>query len=255
MKKPHERVSKMLFDEWLRQTFTSQSISWSEPPEPNPDWFLYLNGIEYWVETTTIVPTVKHGRHIVLEHSLFASIHDFVDQVEAEAISEGILCGGYAIALGPLPGGRAFRDRISSAVIEYIRQTKALNVAKPLIIDDSGEYIFEVRKVSNSRNYLAEWIDLGARSNTEIDDDFAARLGDMIERKAERYANFSAPTILLLLDGFHIVDREKWLDYARKIDGIKQFEAVFRIKPANNPLLLYAKSDSWPGALVVTTSA
>ncbi len=246
MKKHHERVSQTLFDDWLKGTLAGQSIRWSDSPDPHPDWFLYIDDLEFGVEATTIVPTVKQGRNLVLEPSVSASIHDFIDQVEEMARSEGILRGGYTIALGPMPSGRAFRDRISNAILDYIRQTKDFDRAEPEIVDNSGEYICEVQKVSNARNYLAEWIDLGVRSETEINDDLATRLRDMIGRKSERYVEFSLPTVLLLLDGFHIAEPVKWIEYARKVDAIKKFEAVFRIKPANKPLLLYARLGTWP---------
>jgi len=134
MKKRQERVAMIELDRWLRRTFPTKSISWSEISDPHPDWYLTIDNDSYGVEATTIVPKVKAGKSLVLEPSISASIGDFIDEVESKAISRGILSGGYAIALGHIPGGRKSRERISSAILDYIEQTKEMQSAESLVL-------------------------------------------------------------------------------------------------------------------------
>jgi hypothetical protein len=246
MKKHHELVARIVFDDWLKDQLPSAAIRWNDSEAPHPDWYLSINDDEYWVEATTIVPRVRHGRNLILEPSLSASIHDFVDEIEDQAKASGILHGGYVLSCGPMPRRSSYRDRIVAAATRYIRDTAQLDRCEPLVLDVSGEYSVQIQKLSNTRDYLAEMVDLSFVSEAETNQDFSAQLHEMIKRKAKKYAIHSAPTILLLLDGFHIVDGAIWQAASKEVDELEEFEAVFRIKPANPPLLLFSKFDSWP---------
>ncbi len=248
MKKHHELVARLLFEDWLAEQLPGANIKWTESEDPHPDWYLSINSDEYWVEATTIVPIVRHGRNLILEPSLSASIHDFVDRIESQAKAAGILHGGYVLACGPMPRRGGFRDKIAAAAIQYIDDTSQLDRAQPLVLDDSGEYRIEIQKLSNFRDYLVEMVDLSFVSEAQTNQDFAAQLHQMISRKARKYAHHTVPTVLLLLDGFHIVDEDTWLAAAKEVDELEKFEAVFRIKPANSPLLLFSQSNLWPPA-------
>lgn len=247
MKRRHEEIARSEFADWLLESVPGSDVSWREPPagQDHPDWYLDLNGTTYAVEATTIVPTIGDGKNTVLEPTISAAIGDFIDRVEAKANAEGCLVGAYAVSLGPMPNSRKVRERVSSRILEYVRATKDQPIAELRTVDHVGGHAVEVQKFHMGRNYLAEMIDLGTRSESEVREDFRDRLRTQVERKSARYTSFENPVLLLLLDGFHIVDPEDWLDAASSIPSISQFEAVFRIKPVNKPLLLFSESQMW----------
>jgi hypothetical protein len=248
MKKRHEELTRAEFDAWLGDQFPGQHARWMEPPsqEPRPDWFLNINTTEYAVEATSIVPTVKEGRRTVLEFSISAAIGDFIDAIQEQAFAEGILHGAYAIGLGPMPNNRALRARVTSSVLDFIRSTKDQPTSDLVILDHVGDCDIIVQKLHMGLDYLAEYIDLGTKSEAEVTEDFRAQFAASIERKSSLYQGFSRPVVLLLLDGFHIVDTRVWLEAAHSVAATSTFAAVFRIKPANPPLLLAANSRDWP---------
>jgi len=245
MKKRHEELSKNEFDRWLRTLKIFSSIEWVEPSEPHPDWQLLLDGKLWFVEATTIVPTVEQGKNQIMEPTVTASISDFIDEVEDLARSEDCLSGAYTVAVGPMPSRHSFRKQIAAKSLDYIRSTKELSKAPPHIIGEYGEYVYETEKHHNSKNYVAEIIDLRFRSNVEIDDDLTAQLSMMMDRKADRYSGSSEAVLLLLLDGFHVASPDVWKNVVSSSDSARRFEAVFRIKPANDPFLLYSKMGYW----------
>ncbi len=247
MKKRHEQLARSEFENWLRPRFPGEDMRWEEPPnsDPRPDWYLFLNHVQYAVEATSVVPTVTLGKSTVLEGSISAGIGDFIDDVQRRAEDEGILQGAYAIAIGPMPNHRATRRRITEGILQFIRRTRDLGMTDPVSIGRVGQYDVTIQKMHAGGNYLAETVDLGIRSDAEVAEDFRLQLRSSVERKASRYAGFRSPVILLILDGFHIVDASEWLSAPASIEAISVFDAVFRIKPANPPLLMASRGSIW----------
>ena len=247
MKGRHEEIARSEFADWLTQSLPDAKLSWYEPPQgqDHPDWYLDLNESTYAVEATTIVPTISEGKNTVLEPSISAALGDFIDRIEAKARSEGCLVGAYAVAIGPMPNDRKVRQRVSSRILDFLRETRDETASKPRIVDRVGQYVVEVQKFHLGLNYLVELVDLPARSESETNEDFRHQLKKQIDRKSTHYAGFENPVLLLLLDGFHIVDPSEWRDAASSLLSSGEFDAVFRIKPANKPLLLCSQSPIW----------
>jgi hypothetical protein len=247
MKKRHEEIARSEFANLIAKSFTDSRVSWHEPPrgQDHPDWYLDFNGTRYAVEATTIVPNIGDGRGVILEPSITASIGDFIAGVEARAIKEGSLIGAYAVSLAPMPNNRKIQDRVASRILGHLRATKDLPTTELCTVDSIGGQPVEMQKFHMGGNYLAELIHLGTRSEVEIRDNLCKQLRAQVERKSARYEGCADPVVLLLLDGFHIADPKDWLDAAATISSIGRFDAVFRIKPANRPLLLFSQSPEW----------
>lgn len=245
--KPHEELARSEFERWLNKQFPAQDIIWVNPPtsEPRPDWYVTFENVMYGVEATSVVPNVNQGKSLVLESSISGDIGEFLKEIERKALAEGILVGSYGIAIGPIPNNQDRRKQITSRVLEYLRTTMDQSKAEPAFIDHVGEYDITVQKFYPGQNYLAELTDLGTRSDVEVIEDFQQKVRASLERKASLYKNFGLPVILLVLDGFHIVDPTIWVETASTIKASSSFEAVFRIKPANPPLLLFTLNDIW----------
>lgn len=240
-----EEVCRQSFDSYLRSSGARQ-VAWRKGEDP-PDYYVRVDGITYGVEATTVMEMVTVDSMQFPVASIHAAIHDFVGEVERQALLEGTLSGHYVIAVPrPLASFARFRSRLTERALDYIRRTthEDSGSAGVLLHQAGGDWTIQkaigsLCTVSTIGPITALGFEAGFKQE-------ACRLLEMvITRKARKLAHLSVPSVLLVLNEYRIIESWHYQECVPGLASLEDFHTIFIVDDEAAGYVLSSKGAGW----------
>ncbi|MBC7076858.1 MAG: hypothetical protein H5T92_00890 [Synergistales bacterium] len=247
MKRGHEEIARSEFDALLRRLFPAIPIAWeevSQAQEP-PDWYVQIDSERYAVESTSIFDRISTLSGQMPSSSISATLHRFIDELEAVAVKEGILTGTYAVALCPIPDFPKVKEDLGRRLLDYIRDTQGVPIAPRTNIWKVGHRSIFIQKLSDEKRYVAKIISFDPKWEGEVQQELSRDLATVIETKKAKLVRIREPVILLILDTYHYADAEQWLQALLEIPSREAFHSICRIAPPDQTAILWSVHPKW----------
>lgn len=245
MKRQHEEFTKSAFDTLLKRLFPPTAVLWEEVPQSKepPDWYLQIGSDRYAVEATSIHISTLSGQMSSVRIS--AALHQFINQIEATAIKEGILTGTYAVSLCPIPDFPTVKEMLRQRLLDYIRDTQSVPSAPRADVWEVGYQSVSIQKLHSAEKSVAEVIFFDFKWECEIQQEISKYLTEMLEKKRAKLARVCEPVILLILDAYEQANTEQWLQAVLEIPSREAFHSICRIWPPNQATILWTVEPRW----------
>ena len=225
---------------------------WRRGREP-PDYYLRVGLASYAVEVTRIMEKHAVGGSSHSTRGVRASLEQFSQTVEREALRAGVLSGTYCMTLAPVPNLRGIGPGLVAGAVEYIEATRVLATAPRVVLLPlaQGRKI-AIQKVAASPNHVGAVMLIGPVKRAHVvQDDLRRLIRESLERKRARLSRVRLPRVLLLIDSFVYGELEHWRAAVTQLD-LAGFHTVARIADTGLCQVLYSEADAWSGRL--TTS-
>jgi len=247
MKRRHEEIAKAEFSALVEMLFPGAAIAWEEvqPSDEPPDWYLSIDGARYAVEATSVFEQIETKSGLLPSISVSATLHRFIDDVEATAIKEGILTGAYAVALCPIANFPEVKPQIKQALLEYIRSTRGAASAPRKGVAKIGHRTISIQKFHSKKKYVAEVISYDGKWEGEAQEEIFTLLTRIIDDKAIKLSAVPDPLILLILDAYNYANSIHWRNAISAYSSRARFECICRIAPIGHASVMYARHPKW----------
>jgi hypothetical protein len=234
MRKDEEHC-KSAFDAFLRQRCQEEDIVWNDEDNP-PDYYLQLNGNKYAVEVTSLMEVIQLGNESLSHLTFIEAVHDFLKQIEQQAVREGILKGAYVVDYKPLNDFGKWKKYISKNIMDYIHATRDAPSAPERTILNRGHLGWSIEKYHSEKQYLTGATS-DARWHHQAVDELCALLNQTLEKKAKKLATISCPKILLIADRYPWLESSDWSGCLSNLNSISEFHTVFLVSERGNSTL------------------
>lgn len=251
-KKCSEELCKNSFDKFLINLLPDSSISWEDVPQEcgSPDYYLWIDGIEYAVEVTKLMKNddiVKKNQFLPPEEYRDMLQSFIKNDIESFAMENNYLIGTYRVSFSKLIENFKKKKReIQSKLLSYIRETQNFSNEPLRVIYENGREKCVIEKTDGRDDKVCMGIYLiGSKWEGEIDPEVYQLLDERIRKKVCKLKNISYPKILLLHDQYLFACSKKYKSCISSISSRFSFHAVFLVENNNKGLLLYSQDPKW----------
>jgi hypothetical protein len=247
MKRRHELICREGFDNYLSSRYPQLDRKWEEPEIDPPDWYIYIGDYLYAVEATSITEYMSVGQgDPVPSPAVMTSLTEFVDEIEQEAIDQGILSGAYLISLAPIPNLRKHKKELISRFLDYISNTKDVPSAPEHSLGKIHNNRVSIVKMHNRSSFITEMISGGVKSGHDAQVELEAYLADAIATKQHKLQGIGDPLVLLILDAYHYSHLSDWSSAIATISGKQAFQAIVRVSSTSEANVIWPPNE-WLG--------
>lgn len=222
-------------------------IRWDTVPqqfEP-PDYYLTIEGNRYAVEVTGITDKIDLNGETYESLCVSNSLHRFVDEIEKEAKSKGILAGTYVIGLSPLSDFRVRREEIRLKLLEYIEITQNMRKAKSEKVVDNGFERINIEKLDISENTIEPVMSYTPKWKGESIEELRYALNHSLNIKSQKLSKIYDPIILIFLDSFIYLDVPDWENIIEQLEISSKFHTICLVSQRDHLSILMSKEKTW----------
>lgn len=247
MKRKDEEIAKACFEQRLSIQIPNEKQTWTEVSQVDepPDWFLEISGNNYAVEVTSVVDFVQNERMKKTSIDIGFGVKGFVNQVEEEARSKGILNGTYMVTLVPMKDFENIRNELKDTFLRYIAETKDDHQSERKDLGNISGSTISIQKVNDGSNCVL-WLNfLGTKDSSEAIKMLVESLGYALEQKARKLSHLTDPIILLLLDSFEYSFMSSWSEAFSQLSVSSSFHTICRCREGTPAAVLFTREKSW----------
>jgi hypothetical protein len=245
LSRPDEEYCKTVFTEFLKSVDSTSQISWREPAQDPPDYYLTIDRDNFAVEVTQLMETYEVGNLKMPSVGMNHALVNFCRRLEKIATNEGLLQGSYCLHLEPIPDLKSKEEEIINKALKYMGRTRSFEIAgsEDLVVYQHNR--IAIQKYGNSANLL-EWIDTSGNAKWpgDIKDDIADIFRDVMVAKKEKMINVNEDKILLLLDRYSLADNNDWKEVVNP-DLCIGFHSVALIAHDATTTILHSRNNAW----------
>jgi len=242
MKRRHELICREEFEAIVARTYPRAHLTWNEPEQDPPDWYLRIDNARFAVEATSITEELKLAGNAIPSPSASMALAEFIDNVEQAAKDLGVLSGAYLVSLCPIPNLQQHRDGLQSHFLQYISETRDVASAPERGLGFIGNHELTITKLHDDATYVAEAISFETKSGQEAQEELQRYLSAVLATKKHKLRNVAEPLILPILDAYHYSHIADWKLAVANISERSAFRCIARISPPNGSEVI------WPGA-------
>jgi len=234
-----EEFCKKSFHKFLKKDDSIKNIEWCIGNNP-PDYILKLKNKSFAVEVTTIMEKIEVGKGSIGLVSIQKSLQRLLDEIEKEALSQGILRGSYAVSFNkPVSDFRKERIAIKDALLNFIKETKNEQNTGEIRIYKKVDEKISVLKVDESPNRIyfgpalarAKWHGEAKQEALEI-------IQQIIDNKTKKLSKISLPKILLIYNHHSFMDLEDYKNFCISIERKQEFHSIFIVENVDKGITL-----------------
>ena len=247
MKREDEELAKMEFDRLLKNILGVANLKWTEveQDEEPPDYYLEINSNKYAVEVTSIWEMFVLGTRSFSSIAISAFLSRFIDNIEHEACSKGILRGAYEIWFSPVENFQDKRDELKHRILEYIASTQRDPKAPKLTLFKDDNMSVAIQKLHDEKNYVEKAISYPAKWEGECIVELTDEISKTLSVKKKKLELLQEPKIILLYDAFNYLDETHWQEIVCDSQERDSFYAICRVSPATRTSLLFSQDAGW----------
>ncbi len=238
-----EECCKNAFDTFLRLHYADNNIVWSDGDEP-PDYYLELCGSKFAVEVTSVLEKATLGNKNIDHLEIDISIKRFIEDIQKDAIAEGLLKGAYIVRYKPLSDFSKQKQVIITRIKDYLQRTQNVSAAPAEDIVGQGHLRWYIWKVHSEKSYLTRTTG-DAKWEGEAANELCDLLNKALETKVKKLGTISLPKILLLHDRFAWIDTGEWRQYLTKLSYVDNFHTIFLVSEKSDNSILNSIESSW----------
>ena len=240
----HEEFAREAVVHFLRARGTREPAiePWSDPP----DFRLTADGVEYAVEVTRIMESIRVGNRLMTEQAALAAMRRFAARVEVDARSAGILNGLYSLHLSPVADFKAVETGLRRGILAYLSETALISAAPRRDLWRSrGGRSWWIAKYESRRPRLSASYSVGAaRWQDELQAILTRLLRTAVETKILKTRRLTAPVVLVLVDEYGFAEPEDWAASFSEM-GLVPFHTVIRAYGDHECEALYSRRADW----------
>ncbi len=247
MKRKDEEIAKACLEQWLSVQIPNEKQTWTEVTQADepPDWYLEISGVNYAVEATSIVDFALNDGMKKTSIDIGFGVKGFVNQVEEEARSKGILNGTYLVTLVPMKNFENIRNELKDTFLSYIAETKDDRISEVKDLGKISGSNISIQKVNVESNSI-EWLNfLGTKDSSEASKMLIESMGYALNQKAHKLSHLGYPIILLLLDSFEYSFMSNWSEAFRQLSIPSSFHTICRCRVDRPAAILFTREKSW----------
>lgn len=250
MKSEIEELCRSAFLSFLDSSLSNQDVEWKDVDhkEEPPDYYLWLDNIQYAIEVTTLMEQIDIGKHKFPAITIVASLWRIVDSVEAVAKSNKTLRGAYSVHFTrPIENLNRFRKQIYQNLLVYVENTQLTGSMPEQLIFERGRQKVTIQKINNQKSYIGKIGPTGGKWEVEVAEEICALLEERINTKEKKLRDIQFPKVLLLYDAYHFADLSMFRACLSKIINLSYFHTLFLVQKDLPGIALYSENPEWLG--------
>lgn len=247
MKRADEEFCKSEFDAFVKAHFEPAAVVWEEVArrDERPDYYLYLRGVRFAVEVTTLMEKVTVGMMTLSEATIISSLWDLVDEVEMIARSGGYLHGRYLVDFSrPIDDLRDVRDQIQSDLLDYIEATQDSSSAPERTVFQQGSQWCRIRKLQDRPDEVEQGGPSFSKWEGEAAEEICRLLEERLIAKNHTLRNIRCPKILLLYDSYRFASPGMYRGCISQLSLLTSFHTVFVVQVNREGFVLHPENHS-----------
>jgi hypothetical protein len=176
-----EEHCRNAFDTFLKQRYQAGDITWTTGDRNKPpDYFLQLRCNKYAVEVTSVLEKATLGNKIIDNLEIDKSINRFIEDIQKDAIEEGILKGAYIVRYKPIRDFGNQKQVIAKRIRDYLRHTQNVSSAPAENIAGEGHLNWYIYKLKSDKSYLSRTTS-DAKWKGEVEDELCNLINITLE--------------------------------------------------------------------------